>query len=69
NASDGETNTGIVGDNGQVYLSGLPEKGQLKVKWGSSAEQQCRAIFNLNKVEAPSANNPIRTVTARCEGA
>ncbi|EOA2976734.1 FimD/PapC C-terminal domain-containing protein [Yersinia enterocolitica] len=69
NASDGETNTGIVGDNGQVYLSGLPEKGQLKVKWGSSAEQQCRAVFNLNKVEAPSANNPIRTVTARCEGA
>ncbi|HDL7933812.1 TPA: pilus assembly protein PapC, partial [Yersinia enterocolitica] len=50
-------------------LSGLPEKGQLKVKWGSSAEQQCRVIFNLNKVEAPSANNPIRTVTARCEEA
>ncbi|WP_227720632.1 fimbria/pilus outer membrane usher protein [Yersinia proxima] len=69
NASDGKTNTGIVGDNGQVYLSGLPEKGQLQVKWGSSAEQQCRAVFNLNKVEAPSANNPIRTVTARCEGA
>ena len=67
NAGDGDTNTGIVGDKGQVYLSGLAEKGALKVKWGSSAEQQCRATFNLSQTEAPSTHNPIRTLTARCE--
>ena len=32
NAQD--ENTGIVGDNGQVYLTGLPSAGQLKVVWG-----------------------------------
>ena len=27
-------NAGIVGDDGQVYLSGLPLSGKLKVRWG-----------------------------------
>ncbi|HDC4393624.1 TPA: hypothetical protein O8L60_004618 [Enterobacter cloacae] len=30
----GEENSSIVGDLGQVYLNGLPERGSLKVRWG-----------------------------------
>ncbi|EPE4835441.1 fimbria/pilus outer membrane usher protein [Yersinia enterocolitica] len=69
NSNDSATNTGIVGDNGQVYLSGLAEKGSFKVKWGNDTEQQCQVVFNLSNMEAPSANNPIRTLTAHCEQA
>lgn len=65
----GENNTGIVGDAGQVYLSGLPEKGQLTAKWGNNAASQCRAMFSLVNSSAPSTNNPIRQLTVNCEGA
>jgi outer membrane usher protein len=63
----GKSNTGIVGDAGQVYLSGLPEQGTLTAKWGHGSHQQCRASFNLSGIAAPSASNPIRQLTARCE--
>lgn len=63
----GQTNTGIVGDAGQVYLSGLAESGTLLAKWGNDAHQQCRAQFNLTNVAAPSASNPVRQLTALCE--
>ncbi|WP_145536083.1 fimbria/pilus outer membrane usher protein [Yersinia thracica] len=66
-APSGEANTGIVGDNGQVYLTGLPEQGRLTTQWGKGADQQCQVTFNLQDIPAPSANNPIRTLTARCE--
>lgn len=36
--------SGVVGDAGMVYLTGLPEKGQLAVKW---AGHQCRAEYHL----------------------
>ena len=38
----------IVGDEGQVYLTGLPLKGELRMKWGSRAEQQCKVSFDLS---------------------
>lgn len=66
-APSGEVNTGIVGDNGQVYLTGLPEQGRLTTQWGKGADQQCQVTFNLQDIPAPSANNPIRTLTAHCE--
>lgn len=58
-------NTGIVGDNGQVYLSGLPETGSLTVRWGNTTSQYCRANFNL----AMATNSPyssIRQLTIIC---
>lgn len=58
-------NSSIVGDGGQVYLSGVAQSGELDVKWGNSATQQCHASFTL-----PADNNQnsgIKTVTARCE--
>ncbi|CNU18787.1 outer membrane usher protein FimD [Salmonella enterica subsp. enterica serovar Bovismorbificans] len=35
----------IVGDKGQVFLSGLPEEGLLLVNWGSAS---CRADYRLD---------------------
>ncbi|MTC48289.1 fimbria/pilus outer membrane usher protein [Providencia alcalifaciens] len=37
----------IVGDNGQVYLTGLSEKGQLKVKWGKDPIKICIVDYLL----------------------
>lgn len=43
-----EGNASIVGNKGQVYLSGLTEKGELVVKWGQNAHQRCRAAYRLD---------------------
>ncbi|MGK8665231.1 fimbria/pilus outer membrane usher protein, partial [Serratia marcescens] len=60
------TNNSIVGDAGQVYLSGLPEQGRVSAAWGRGATQQCLAHFNLNK-SVVSANNPVRMLNVQCE--
>nr|WP_283317999.1 fimbria/pilus outer membrane usher protein [Edwardsiella anguillarum] len=39
--------TGIVGDSGDVYMTGLPEKGQLLVQWGNGQRQHCQADYQL----------------------
>lgn len=53
---------GIVGDNGDVYLNGLPEQGRLQVKWGEGPDQQCRVDFAL-----PSEKTrPVLEVMAAC---
>lgn len=39
--------TGIVGDNGAVYLNGLPAQGRLSVQWGEKNDQHCYADFTL----------------------
>ena len=44
---DDETNTGIVGEQGQVYLSGVPQKGTLMAKWGNGSDEQCSGKFAL----------------------
>lgn len=64
---NGTDNTGIVGDAGQVYLSGLPEKGSLSAKWGNSVSQQCLVAFNLKGHPVISKNNPVRTLNLQCK--
>lgn len=39
--------TGIVGDGGSVYLTGVPESGSLLVQWGKGVNSQCHAQFHL----------------------
>lgn len=39
----------IVGQDGQTYLSGLAEKGSLKVTWGTSEKDSCRAAYNFDQ--------------------
>lgn len=38
----------VVGDDGQVWLTGLQEKGALSVQWGGSAAEKCRAPYDLH---------------------
>ncbi len=39
--------TSMVGDDGQIYLSGLPLEGELLIQWGNGAQSQCRAPYSL----------------------
>jgi outer membrane usher protein len=40
----------IVGDDGQVYLSGLTSGGILQAKWGDGADEQCTVSYRLPNV-------------------
>ncbi|VFT66978.1 fimbrial outer membrane usher protein [Escherichia coli] len=43
--------TGIVGDSGQVYLSGLPLQGIINIQWGESSYQPMSGkTINYRKV-------------------
>lgn len=62
-------NTGIVGSDGEVYLSGVPDKGRLALKWGSGLEQRCEADFTLPPAAADSTQQPysaVLTASAAC---
>lgn len=37
----------IIGDNGQVYLTGLADNGTLLVQWGSETSHQCQVQYSL----------------------
>lgn len=39
--------TSMVGDDGQIYLSGLPLKGELLIQWGEGANARCTAHYAL----------------------
>ena len=41
----------FVGDNGDIYLSGVPERSQLHVQWGKSPEQQCTGEVKLSPAQ------------------
>ena len=42
----------IVGDQGQVYLTGLENRGELLARWGLEANEQCRINYVLHGSEA-----------------
>ncbi|WP_127959440.1 fimbria/pilus outer membrane usher protein [Serratia microhaemolytica] len=65
-AVTGEENASIVGDAGQVYMTGLPESGTLLVKWGESVSRQCWVNFDIAKI-ATSPDKPLRQATYRCD--
>lgn len=55
--------TGIVGDHGQLYLSGLPLQGVIDVQWGNSAQQKCQVSYQLPESEL---NNAISNANLEC---
>lgn len=55
---------GIVGDDGQVYLTGLPLKGKIRAQWGGNNTQQCSAPFNISQSEV---NKSITDFTLLCQ--
>nr|WP_314266654.1 fimbria/pilus outer membrane usher protein [uncultured Moellerella sp.] len=64
-SKNNEIISSIVGDAGQVYLTGLPESGELLVKWGEGVTQQCKVNFDLRHL-IPSADMLIRQVSYPC---
>lgn len=56
-------NSSFVGDSGDLYLSGVPEKSQVQVQWGKGADQQCRGDVALAPAEA---GNRFRTASINC---
>lgn len=61
--ADGNQSNFIVGDRGQVFLSGMPEQGAIVATWGRQSSQQCRADFSLPK---QSTYAGITEVSASC---
>lgn len=55
--------TSMAGDEGQVYLSGLPLTGRLRVQWGEGDSAQCVADYQL---PADSLKQTVVMATARC---
>ncbi|HKN02991.1 MAG TPA: fimbria/pilus outer membrane usher protein [Buttiauxella sp.] len=53
----------IVGDSGQVYLTGLSEQIDMLVKWGETPSDTCRVKTNL---PAAKKDEPVMQITANC---
>jgi outer membrane usher protein len=49
--------TSMVGDDGQIYLSGLPLEGELLIQWGDGMQSQCRAPTACLKEPATGNHN------------
>ncbi|PHM30120.1 fimbria/pilus outer membrane usher protein [Xenorhabdus innexi] len=63
NESD-EPSTTIVSNDGQAYLSGIPESGQIWVKWGHKDAQECHVNYQLPKKTPESG---LYILNATCE--
>ncbi|MWU81504.1 outer membrane usher protein focD, partial [Escherichia coli] len=53
----------IVGNDGQTYLSGLPQQGHLRVSWGQEANEHCVADYVLTDEKAKTS---IINAAAQC---
>lgn len=61
---ESHASSGIVGDAGQVFMSGLQPNGKLKVVWGNTASQQCVVSYQLSK---DSEKRGISYAHSRCQ--
>jgi outer membrane usher protein len=61
--SNNSDNGSIVGDGGQVFLSGMAGSGQLQVKWGNATSQQCQVAYSLPEQQESSG---IRLMNGQC---
>ncbi|WP_239504664.1 fimbria/pilus outer membrane usher protein [Serratia marcescens] len=55
--------TGITGDDGQVFLTGLARSGTVMAKWGDGAAQTCQADWHIGEADPVT---PLARVTAVC---
>ncbi|MFU0884724.1 fimbria/pilus outer membrane usher protein [Kluyvera sichuanensis] len=61
---DDEAASGIVAEQGQVYLSGMPDEGIVEVSWmDSRVAKTCRARYHL---PTTMQAKPVKTVSAQC---
>ncbi|WP_460206451.1 fimbria/pilus outer membrane usher protein [Klebsiella pneumoniae] len=56
-----EGGSGIVGDDGQVYLTGVPDEGDITVNW--NGKQQCVVHYRLPE---NAANTPVTETEQEC---
>lgn len=54
---------GVVGPDGQAFVTGAEQSGQYSVIWGTRPTDRCSVSYTLPPVESPQ---PIREVTAQC---
>ncbi|MGE4753330.1 fimbria/pilus outer membrane usher protein [Yersinia enterocolitica] len=64
-AADSANSSSIVGDDGQVYLSGVPDNGNLQVQWGNQDKQQCNAALTLPAADT-NTTSAVRILDAVC---
>ena len=55
---------GIVGSEGQTFITGAKESGALRVKWGQGAAEQCSVKYHVPADKNPA---PIRELKGQCE--
>lgn len=60
--SGSDSEGAIVGDAGQVYMTGLAPQGQLQVKWGNTPDEQCKVRYSL-----PQNPEGIVNMNAQCD--
>ncbi|MEG5552322.1 fimbria/pilus outer membrane usher protein [Enterobacter wuhouensis] len=58
-----QDSSSIVGDGGQVYLSGLTESGKVEALWGKGDGQRCQATYHLSDSQK---TDPVITFTGVC---
>lgn len=62
--SEDNAASGIVAEQGQVYLSGVPDEGALSVSWNASnVTQRCQVHF---RIPSSQQHKPVKTVSAMC---
>lgn len=60
----GGKNSSIVADDGQVYLSGMPMAGKVKVTWGDGPDASCVAHYRLRE---ESQHQALSELSAVCQ--
>jgi outer membrane usher protein len=66
-AANPSENGFIVGDRGQVYLTGLAESGKLGVQWGKGGDSQCQVSYQLARQHSQDITaNGIQIMNGRC---
>lgn len=61
--ADNSQSSGIVADNGQVYLSGMPLTGSVQVQWGNQTDTHCVADYHL---PAESQQQALSQLSVEC---
>ena len=61
--SEAGQEVGIVGPEGQAFVTGAGQSGRLTVRWGQGANDQCVVPYSLPEEKEPP---PIRELTGQC---
>lgn len=59
-------NSSIIGEGGQLFMSGLPESGKLTIQWGNQVAQRCSVNYQLPVAQLSQNDAGIIQMTADC---